>query len=215
MTPVRITKTLAAASANGIAQSQTLAAAGDLNLNGGLVVAGVAQLGSARRVAIISGGNDSGKTATIYGTNDGSTEIHEVAALTNGGTVTSSLDFLTVSRIAVSAAAATTLTAGTSAIGSTPWIMPSYHLTPFNVDILTQVSGSVTYSIQVTQDDYWAAGRSNYDPTPIPRTRDVITGSTTALQQTLDTAVTGFRLTITAGNGTLSAEATQAGIANY
>jgi hypothetical protein len=215
MTPVRLTKVLATADDDGIAQSQALAAAGNLVLNGALVTGGVALLGSQRRVAIVSGGNDSGKTATVRGTMEGNSAIFEVLALTNGGTVTSDLDFLTVSTIAVSAAAATTLKAGTTTTGSTPWIMPSFHLTPFNVNIYTQLTGSVTYNVETTQDDFWTAPRSAFTATSEPTVHQIVQGTTIAQSVTLDAAVTGFRYTITNGSGTLAAESTQAGIANY
>lgn len=216
MLTVRLTKTLAAADDDGICQSQSLAAAGNLLINGALATAGVANLVSQRRVAVVSAGNDTGKTLTLYGTNEGGGTINEALALTNGGTVESTLDFLTVTRAAPNAAIATTIKVGTNSTGSTPWQMPSYHLTPFNVDIWTQIqSGSVTYNIETTQDNYWTPGRSNYDVTVQPRTVAVITAATTGQQQVLDTPVTGFRFTITANTGTLAAEYTQAGIANY
>lgn len=215
MHPVRITKTLTAGSANCIAQSQTLAAAGNLVLNGGSVVAGVAVLDTQRRVAIVSGGDDHLRTATIYGKNEGGSPIWENLALTNAGTAVSSFDFLNVSTVAVDGAIATTVTVGTNGTGSTPWIMPSFHLTPFNIDINEQVSGSVTSNIETTQDNYWTAPRSTQTAPNVPRVYAVRTGLTAVAQATLDTAVTGYRYTITAGTGTLTAQGTQAGIANY
>lgn len=215
MTPVSIVKTLPTASAAGICQGQSLAAAGPLALNGTLVVGGVANLGTQRRVAIISGGDDSKRTATLYGSREGGGTINEALALTNAGTATSVLDFLNVATIAVDGKIATTVTVGTSGTGSTPWTMPNFHLTPFNVDINTELTSTVTYNLETTQDNYWTAGKSNYDVTPQPNVNIVVQGATAAAQNILNSAVTGYRFTITSGTGTLAAQATQAGISNY
>lgn len=215
MQPVRLSKVLATAVANGICKSQALAAAGNLTIDGGLASGGTANLVSQRRVAIVSGGDDSKRTATLYGTREGGATINEAVALTNAGTAVSVLDFLTVGTVAVDGKIATTVTVGTNGTGSTPWQMPNFHLTPFNLDINTQLTGSVTYNEETTQDDYWTPQNSNNDVTPQPNVNAVLTGETTAAQNILNAAVTGWRLTITSGTGTLAAQATQSGIVNY
>lgn len=215
MTPVTIRKVLATADADGICQSQSLGAAGTLTINGALATAGIANLVSQRRVAIVSGGDDSKRTATLYGTREGGGTINEAVSLTNAGTATTVLDFLTVGTVSVDGKIATTVTVGTNGTGSTPWQMPNFHIAPFNVDIQAQVTSTVTWNLETTLNDYWTAGRSNYDVTPQPVVTTILSGETVAAGSVLDTAVTGWRLTITNGTGTLAAQADQAGIVNY
>lgn len=211
MRTVSISKSLAAGVVNGIAQGQSAAAAGNLTLNGTLVTGGVANLGSQRRVVITSAGNDAGKTATIIGANGTGTPRSEIITLGSAAAVVSVNDFLTVGTIAVSGSIASTVTVGTNGTGSTDWIMPSFHLTPFDVTLDTQVSGAVTYTIEGTQDNYW-------DAVPSPPTinaHTILASGTVAAETVLSTAIRGYRYTITAGAGTLTAQGTQAGITNY
>jgi len=208
---VSITKTLAAGVVNGIAQSQSLAAGGTLTLNGTLVTGGVANLGSQRRVVITSAGNDAARKATIVGANGTGSARTEIITLGSAAAVVSINDFLTVGTVSVDGAIASTVTVGTNGTGSTDCIMPNFHLTPFDVTIDTQVSGSVTYAVEGTQDNYW-------DAVPSPPTINVHTiaaSGSVAAETTLSTAIRGFRYTITAGAGTLTAQSTQAGITNY
>src|ERR1700744_4680398 len=106
-----ITKTLAAAVANGIALSQALGGAGFLMLSGSLVSGGVAVLGSQRQVIITSAGNDSGLTWTVIGTDDTGNPIKDQFAGANVGVATSNLNFATVTSISGSGATASTVTA--------------------------------------------------------------------------------------------------------
>lgn len=211
MRTVSLTKNLIAASVNCVSLAQTKAAAGNLVLNGGSVVAGVATLDTQRRVLITSDGNDSGVTATITGTNQAKQPISESLTMANAGAVASTLDFLSVGTVAVSGAIANHVTIGTNGTGSTPFLMPNFHLTPFDVDIDTQLTGSVTYSIETTQDDYFTAA----SPTVKPNVVAVLNAATAAAQIGLESAVRGYRYTITSGTGTLAAQSTQAGITNY
>lgn len=93
--------------------------------------------------------------------------------------------------------------------GATAWIMPNFHLTPFNVDINVQVSGAVTWSLLTTNDAYWTVPPAS----PI-NTTAVVESSAIGQQVTLSTAVTGYQFDVTAGSGTLTAQAVQAGITN-
>jgi hypothetical protein len=210
MRTVSISKTLAASSVNGIAQSQSVAAAGTLTLNGSLVTGGVANLGSQRRVLITSAGNDSARKATVVGTNATGTARTDIVNMASAGAVVTPDDFLTVSTISVDGSIASTVTVGTNGTGSTDWIMPNFHMTPFDVTIDTEVTGSVTYSIETTLDNYW-------DAKPVQPTVNIHTflnSGTVSAESVLSTAVTGYRYTITSGTGTLTAQSTQAGITN-
>src|SRR5579864_4719534 len=126
MRPTVVTKSLAAASANNIATSQTISGASAVTLNGSTVSGGVATLDTARRVLISSGGNDSSITFTVTGTQwDGQT-ISQTVTGSNGGTVATNLDFLTVTKIVTSGSTASTITVGTNTVGDTPWVRIDY-----------------------------------------------------------------------------------------
>ncbi len=214
MRSVVFSKSLITASGNCIAAQQTVAAAGNVVLNGGSVTAGVATLDTQRRVAIISDGNDSTITATITGTRQGGQPISEVLALTNAGTAVSVLDYLNIGTISVSGAVASHVTIGTNGSGSTDWIMPNFHLTPFNVNITDQLSGTVNWNLETTQDTYWDPPRGTGATTPQPHVTQQISASAIAQAAILTSAVTGYRFTVNSGTGTLSVQATQAGIIN-
>jgi hypothetical protein len=211
MRTVSLIQNLGSAVANGIAQSQSLAAAGTLTLNGTLVTGGVANLGTQRRVVIASAGNDAARKATVIGANGTGTARTEIITLGSAASVTTVNDFLTVGTVSVDGKIASTVTVGTNGTGSSDWIMPNFHLTPFDVTIDTEVTGTLAYSIETTQDNYW-------DAVPSPPTINVHTalnGGTVGAETVLSTAVTGYRYTITSGTGTLAAQSTQAGITNY
>lgn len=214
MRAVSLKKSLTAASANCIATSQSLAATGNVVLNGGSVTGGAWTLDTQRRVIIVSGGNDSTITATINGFRGTGQPISEKLALTNGGTAVSVLDYLNGGVITLSGSTAANITVGTNGTGSTDWIMPNFHMTPFNVNIVDQVTGTVTWNLESTLDTYWNTP-SGQATTPQPNVNEVIQGSTIAQSATLSTACTGYRYTITAGTGTLAAQSQQAGITNY
>jgi len=153
MRPIFITKQLAAAASTGICTSQS-PGAGTITLNGSLVAAGVANLVSQRLVIITSGGNDSGISFTITGTNDNNVVISETIAGANAGVATSTIDFLTVTDITHTGSVAGTLTAGTSGVGSTHPIPLAHYKTPFNVALALEfpTAGS-TATVQYTYDD--------------------------------------------------------------
>lgn len=220
MLPVSFTKSLAAASANNIAASQTIGAGGGaFSLNGAAVVGGVAVLDSQRRVIITSGSNDSAITFTIYGTNDAGTAIQDSFLGSNAGVAVSNRDFKTVTRVTASSAIGAD-TIGTNATGSSPWFMPSYHLTPFVLDIESAIAGTVTYSIETTMDDYWTPPGQNQVGMPA-YTGIVLVRPTTVVAATAGSSLVitapcrGWRATITAGSGSVTCEALQAGITNY
>lgn len=224
MRAVSLTKHLTAASANCVCAAQTKVAAGNLVLNGGSVTTKplgvfgaditIAALDTQRRIAIISDGDDHLVTAHIYGFRQGGQPINEVLTLANAGTVTSVLDYLNVSTVAVSAAIANHVTIGSSATGSTDWIMANFHLTPFELDVVDQLTGSVTWNLETTNDTYWTTPPGPGDATPQPNVTAVVNGATIAQAATIDSPVTGYRFTITAGTGTLAAQAIQSGISN-
>lgn len=138
---------LAAASATAVCASQTPGAAGALTINGGSASSGVATLDVARRVLITAAGNESGKTFTITGTDRSGIPQREVVAGPNTTTGQSVYDYKTVTSVVISAAAAGTITVGTSAVASSRWIVLSDNGPNFNVGYAVAfagLAGSVT-----------------------------------------------------------------------
>jgi hypothetical protein len=210
MRPVVLTKTLAAASVNNIAQSQSLGAAGNLTLNGSAVSGGVATLDTQRRILITSAGNDSGITFTVFGTTDQGTAIQETVTGTNAGAVATNQDFATVTQVAASGATASTVQVGTNTVGSTRWLLTDQHLTPGNVSLGgTLVSGSATYTAEYTYDDFLNLPTGAF---PLARTVSGLTNQTTSTDAQLAFPVKGVRLTINSGAGSVALTVIQAGI---
>lgn len=204
---VILTTTLAvAADDNGIAESQSPLAAGNLTLNGVLVSSGVAILttaGIARQVVITSGGNDSDKTFTIYGTNATGNAISEVLTGASGAAATSALYYRTVTRIAISAASAGTVIAGTNGVGVSRIVNIDTALNPINVSITTAVTGTVNYTIQYTTGDIQGS--------PV-WTNDAGGAKTGAFATTYTTPISGVRILINSGTGVVTTNIVQSGL---
>lgn len=220
--------TLPASVATGIATAQAVAGAGNLTLNGALASAGVANLVTAQRVGIVSANaGDTTQTAAITGTDRYGNTISETVNL-NGTTKVNTLqDFLTVTKIAISAATAGNISAGTVGIGSSDWILNNIYITPCQVSLALQlVSGAGTASAEYTYDDPNApAGgytaypgadsvefASNVPPLAWPvNGLSAVSGNADAV---ITSPVFAYRLTIYSGTGTWKFQAIQAGVRN-
>lgn len=113
---------------------------------------GFAALDTARNVIFTSGGNDSGITITITGTDWAGAPIDESLAGGNVAAVSTVLDYLTVTQVKVSGAAATTIEVGTNGVAGSQWI----NLDPWAQGAIAGqcvVSGTVNYTVQTTNDD--------------------------------------------------------------
>jgi hypothetical protein len=154
MQPITITAgPLAAASANNIALSQTTAGAANLTLNGSLVTSGVATLDEPRQVLITNVGNDSAVTFTVYGTWFNGQTISETVQGTSGSSVATTLDFVTVTRVAASAATSVSgVTVGTNGVAGSRWVRFD-DFAPGQITVQGDVSGTVNYSVQTTMED--------------------------------------------------------------
>lgn len=210
-----LTKSLSAASANCICQSQTPSGAGNLTLNGSAVSGGVATLDTQRRVLFTFAGNETGHTFKVTGTREGGIVISESVGGTIAGTVATNLDFLTVTEITISAAAAGAIQVGTNGVGSTSWKLPNVHMGPMNLQIGCETTGTVNYSIEYTFDDYYTPPPFG-SPTVIPVVFEdgTVTNKTANEIATMNDAVLGWRLTINSGTGSVTAIGIQAGIRN-
>ena len=214
------TKSLATASANNIATVQSPGAAA-LTLNGTAVSGGIAtidtynastNMGIGRRVIITSGGNDTGITWAVTGKNGSGNLVTDTFAGANGGAAQSNLDFITVTKILPSAAVATTATAGTNGVGSSPWNSWNWYVSPpLNIGIAVEiVSGSVNYTVQYTYDDpnNLLAG-STY---ALPYNATILTAQSTTLDSSIQLPIIATRLLINSGTGVVRCRFLQDGI---
>lgn len=210
MLPNSTILTLTVAQPTGIALSQTLGAAGALTLNGALVSAGIATLSPARRVGITSAANDSGITWTITGTN-GSTNLQsETIAGGSFGAAQSNFDYLTVTSIVGSGATAGAVTAGTTSVGSTRWLISTPEVTPFNVGIgLIFLSGTASVTVEHTYDD---PNRLPANVTyPYPFAHPILAGITSTTDGGYSEVIVAYRATMT-GVGSVRMASIQAGV---
>lgn len=207
MQPISVTVgPLAAASANNIALSQTTAGAADLTINGALASGGVATLDVPRRVLITNVGNDSAITFTVYGTWMGGQTISETLQGTSGSTVATTVDFKTVTRIAVSGATSVSgVTVGTNGVAGSSWVRLDSWANA-QTAIQCNATGTVNYTVQVTMDD----PNDPTDPVSIVNTTWLNTNDTDAITAigdvftNFDWTPTYARILLNSGTGTVS-----------
>lgn len=202
---------LTAQTANNIALSQT-PTAGPLTLNGSLVSGGVAVITNPQRITITT--TDATHSFTITGaTPTGSLLTETVTG--NGTSVTSLLDYATVSSITISGNASAAVTVGTSGTGATPWVRLDEWANP-QVSIQCDVTGTVNYTVQSTNDD----PNSPTDPVSVSAISWVNTNDANAVNATggVQTnflfAPTFVRTLLNSGSGSVAMKVIQYNVAN-
>lgn len=218
MRPITLSIAAITADANGIAQAQQLAGAGDLTLNGAGVMAsdgsasfhiGKALLEPPRPVTLTSAANLSGITFTVYGYDRAGSPISEAITGPNATTVTGSLYFAQVSRIAASAAVGSDVEAGWGATAASRVGVLDYKRNPFNVSVDCRVTGTVDYDLQYTHDNVFAADWN--EGTAEWRTHSTIDGLTADADGYIAFPVRAIRILLNSGTGSVECRATQAG----
>lgn len=211
--PIRYALAPAANDADGICQSQTPLAGGNLTINGALATGGVATIGAAgilRQVLFTFAGNETGRTFVVYGTNLAGAAISESVA----GTATTAVTvqgFYTVTRITVDAATAGALMVGTNTVAWTPWNIVNYQIVPVNLGVAVIASGTVNYTWEYTYDDFL-----DVTVTPNVFSPPALTGKTTTIDATVAYPMRGWRLKLNSFTAPGSATVTviPAGIRN-
>jgi len=112
-----------------------------------------ATLDMARRVIITSGGNDTGVTFTLTGTDWAGNVRSEAITGASAGAASSVLDYLTITSIATSGAVATTVTVGTNGVAGSPWVRFDDLAANAQTSIAAVVSGTVNYDVEMSMDD--------------------------------------------------------------
>lgn len=117
---------------------------------------GVGTVDTVQRYLILtSGGNDTGITFTVTGTN-AMGPVSQVVTGASGGAAVTTVDFLTVTSILTSAAVATTIKVGTRAattVGASPWVRLDSYGAMAETSIQVTVTGTVAYTVQQTLQD--------------------------------------------------------------
>lgn len=214
--PIIFTRTLAASAATGVSASQS-PGAGAILINGTKAAGGVATLDVQRRILLTSGGDDSGITFTIFGTNQSGSPIHDTIA---GGNPTSqsNLDFLTVTSITHTGSVAGTLTAGTNGVGSSQWQILNWNQYPMDLSISVELrTGAANFTIEHTYDDpNILPGTGGVNASGLPYALAWPDATVNAASATIETAyqipILAFRLTTNSGTGTLVCRAIQSGL---
>lgn len=215
----------AAAAATAVAASQTPGGAGILTINGTLASGGVATFDIGRRVSIASAANDSNHTFTITGTDRRGNPQSESLTGPNTGAVSSVLDYLTVTQVAISAAATGAITVGTNGTASTDWITDNPLVSSWAMSIGVVPGSGVTYSVEVTIDDPNAAANSGLTgqaqfsnapgsvspPQPFSPAAG-LTGATTTQFAFIPSPIFAHRLTVTAGTTSTTMWSLQSGL---
>jgi hypothetical protein len=200
MKPSSNTYTITATDVDGICQSQTPLAAGNLTINGALA----AGIPTQQHVTIAGGSNESGKTFTIYGIDQGDQVISEPLAGPNAGTVTSVLNYKAVTRVAVSAATTGAVTVGVVAALETPWLPLDTKIPVFNVGYQVDIT-TATFELQGTLDTV-------QDSTITPLENTLVASGSADIVGNLTGPVSALRLKITAWTtGTVSLKVLQQG----
>jgi hypothetical protein len=181
----------------------------DLVLNGALVDAdGIAQIGSQRFLDITSAGNLAGVDFTIEGTTDAGDQALETIAGPNATTVTTILNFATVTRISVNGVVGSDVTVGTQATGASGTIPLDQFLTPFQVSLGVEITGTVNATLEYTFDDVFGDHPGPFNWIPHPD----LTGITADADATFISPVSACRLLTNSGDGTAVLRVIQAGL---
>ena len=194
-----------AASATSVGASQS-PGAGAILINGTLASGGVATLGAAALITLVSGGNDTGITFTVTGTDSDGRAQTEAIAGANIGTKTLTKYFKTVSSITHTGSVAGTLTVGNTIDAVSNTVSPLNNISPMALGIgVVLVSGTATYKVQHSYQD----GRTSHPSLWFDNTAGAKTASSEA---TYSTPVACIRLlTSAAASGVLTANIMQAG----
>lgn len=147
-----LTIALAAASATAVAAAQGNVGAVNLLINGVSASGGVATLDAPRQLLFTFAADQTGVNYTVYGTNYAGQSIIEVVAGA-AATATTVNNFKTVTRIAASASSSGNISVGTNGVAdSVPFILDRF-VAATNITAAVTVTGTVSYSVQVSYDD--------------------------------------------------------------
>jgi hypothetical protein len=203
-----------ASSATAVSTLQTVGAAGNLAIDGSLSspvrpdsTNRLASFGNTQRtISLTSTNNLSAINFTISGYLNGQ-PVSQIIAGPNNNTVNTTQLFNTVTSISFSAGV-TAVSAGIGVTGNTNLYTYDHHATTPDISVQVVVTGTITYSVDVTNDD---ANK----PLPIPTWFNPITAMTNATTTQFGNIVYPIvftRVSVSAGTGSLTATFVQQGL---
>ena len=157
--PVAVTETITGANASVVMSSKLYSTIISITASGaaaGTVSAGhsgISTVDLQRRIIFTSGGNDTGITFTITGTDSTGNPITETVTGASGGAASSVLSYLTVTSVLTSGAVATTIKVGTNGVADSPWARLDNWGALAEVAIQVNGSGTVNWTVRQTTDD--------------------------------------------------------------
>lgn len=209
MRPISFTTiTLAAASTTAIAASQTPLAAGNLTLTAGAaaLVSSSAQPRYGLFISIDCAGSDAARTFTVTGTKPGGASQTEAIAGSVSSQTLSTLYWESVTQIAVDAATAGAITAGTRQTGATDWLPLDTYGPNAQTAIDAVLSGTANYSVVYTNEDPFSTSITQLAKA---HSAAALTGATASQTAQSSDVMRAVRFLINSGSGTLRVTITQ------
>lgn len=174
--------------------------------------AGVATLDTPRRVIVTSGGDDTGITFALAGTDATGNTIGETVTGANAGAAQSVLDYKTVTSVLASGAVATTVQVGTNGVASSQWVRFDDYAAMAQVAIQCTVSGTVNFSVQQSLDDpgWLYSGMTPAGMTWVDHPDAAMVGATATKQGNYAYAPLFARVVLNSGSGSVTGTFRQA-----
>lgn len=221
--PYAITETLTLANASIVASQKLYYSITSITIStasaGAITVgaAGVATLDMARRIIATSGGNDTGITITLTGTDWANTPISETFTGASGGAASSVQSFKTVTSVLTSGAVATTIIIGTNTVADSPWMLFDAYAALSQVAIQCTVSGTCNYSVYQTLDNPTSIGNPAIYNRPdlvtwVAHPDTAVVGATATAQANYAYAPAFTKVVLNSGSGTVTMTDIQAGL---
>lgn len=184
---------------------------------------GTATLDVARRIIITSGGNDTGITFALAGTDWNNNPITETITGASGAAASSVLSYKTVTSIRTSGAAATTVIVGTNTVADSPPVYFDRLAASAPTAIQIDGAGTVNWTVRQTLNDPTVI--TNQLPTPTyqwspsginwvnhPDSALVASTTTTGVQGNYAYPPVMAKVVLNSGTGTVTASFVQAGM---
>lgn len=171
------------ADTQGISQDQSTISAGNLLLNGDLVIGGTAILNPPQRIILISGSDISSATITVTGTDANGNALVSSYTGINGTPARSTVDYATITSIYTDSALAD-IVVGTSGINSSKWYLGDYKLgKPLIYSAEVSPGASLNYTIEFTL--------TNLDDQTIPFSQALLQAQNSVWYPSSDSNVVG------------------------
>lgn len=220
--PYAITETITGPNASIVSSinqfSQIISITASAGTAGAITVGhyGTATLDIARQILITDGGNDTGITFTLSGTDWYGEPISEAVTGASGATAVSVLDYKTITSIATSGAVATTVTIGTNGVAHSPWVNfdPYAATSPISIQVTPSAAGA-NYTVQQTLDNPTSFGNTAITPanmTWVNHPDANLVAATTTIQGNYAYQPAFARILLNSGSGSATGTFIQAGL---